>query len=77
MVNLPIGYPDKQVTPFGGMGLMKRFIDRTGIRDFMRGLGSAPSTIKPGLWSLAYHRVILVGYMDRGEQVHTLWLASL
>ena len=38
MVNLPIGYSDKQVTPFGGMGLMKRFIDRTGIRDFMRGL---------------------------------------
>ena len=38
MVNLPIEYSDKQVTPFGGMGLMKRFIDRTGIRDFMRGL---------------------------------------
>ena len=38
MVNLPIGYSDKQVTPFGGMSLMKRFIDQTKIRDFMSGL---------------------------------------
>ena len=35
MVNLPIEYSDKQVTPFGGMSLMKRFIDQTGIRDFL------------------------------------------
>lgn len=33
MVNLPIEYSDKQVTPFGGMSLMKRFIDQTGIRE--------------------------------------------
>lgn len=33
MVNLPIEYSDKQVTPYGGMSLMKRFIDQTGIRD--------------------------------------------
>ena len=33
MVNLPIEYSDKKVTPFGGMSLMKRFIDQTGIRD--------------------------------------------
>jgi hypothetical protein len=26
MVNLPIEYSDKPVTPFGGMALMKRFI---------------------------------------------------
>ena len=38
MVNLPIEYSDKQVTPFGGMSLMKRFIDQTKIRDFMSGL---------------------------------------
>ena len=31
MVNLPIEYSDKPVTPFGGMALMKRFIDQTGI----------------------------------------------
>ena len=33
MVNLPIEYPDKQVTPFGGMSLMKRFLDQTNIRE--------------------------------------------
>ena len=31
MVNLPIEYSDKPVTPFGGMALMKRFIDKVGI----------------------------------------------
>jgi len=24
------------VTPFGGMALMKRFVDQTGIREFLR-----------------------------------------
>ncbi len=38
MVNLPIEYSTKQVTPFGGMSLMKRFIDQTGIRDFLGNL---------------------------------------
>lgn len=38
MVNLPIEYSDKQVTPFGGMSLMKRFIDRTQIRDKIKSL---------------------------------------
>ena len=33
MVNLPIEYSDKQVTPFGGMSLMKRFVDQLGIRE--------------------------------------------
>jgi hypothetical protein len=33
MVNLPIEYSDKPVTPFGGMVLMKRFLDQTGIRE--------------------------------------------
>ena len=27
MVNLPIEYSDKKVTPFGGMSLMKCFVD--------------------------------------------------
>ncbi len=35
MVNLPIEYSDKPVTPFGGRALMKRFIDPTGIRDHL------------------------------------------
>lgn len=33
MVNLPIEYTDKHVTPFGGMSLMKRFIDQIQIRE--------------------------------------------
>ena len=33
MVNLPIEYSDKQVTPFGGMSLMKRFVEQLGIRE--------------------------------------------
>ena len=33
MVNLPISFSDKQVTPFGGMSLLKHFIDKTGIRE--------------------------------------------
>lgn len=32
MVNLPIEYSSKPVTPFGGMSLMKRFVDQVGIR---------------------------------------------
>ncbi|MBK8091459.1 MAG: transposase [Verrucomicrobiaceae bacterium] len=35
MVNLPIEYSDKPVTPFGGMALMKRFVDQTGIREHL------------------------------------------
>jgi Transposase DDE domain group 1 len=35
MVKLPIEYSDKPVTPFGGMALMKRFIDQTGIREHL------------------------------------------
>ena len=33
MVNLPIEYSEKPVTPFGGMALMKRFLDQVGIRE--------------------------------------------
>lgn len=35
MVNLPIEYSNKPVTPFGGMSLMKRFLDQTHIREFL------------------------------------------
>lgn len=38
MVNLPIEYSDKAVTPFGGMALMKRFLDAVGIRDKLKEL---------------------------------------
>lgn len=33
MVNLPIEYSDKPVTPFGGMAVMKRFLDQVGVRE--------------------------------------------
>lgn len=35
MVNLAIEYSDKPVTPFGGMTLMKRFVDQTGTREHL------------------------------------------
>jgi hypothetical protein len=35
MVNLPIEYSDKAVTPFGGMSLLKRLLDQTQIRDYL------------------------------------------
>jgi hypothetical protein len=59
MVNLPIEYSNKQVTPFGGMSLMKRFIDQTGIRDYLGTLdlphpgsnrGYCPTQIIESFW---------------------------
>lgn len=59
MVNLPIEYSDKPVTPFGGMSLMKRFVDQTGIRDFLGSLdlplpgsnrGYDPADIVESFW---------------------------
>ncbi len=38
MVNLPIEYSDKPVTPFGGMALLKRFVDLSGVRECLRRL---------------------------------------
>ena len=35
MVNLPIEYSNKKVTPFGGMSLMKRFVDSIGLREHL------------------------------------------
>jgi len=35
MVNLPIEYSDKPVTPFGGMALIKHFIGQTGLREHL------------------------------------------
>lgn len=59
MVNLPIEYSDKSVTPFGGMSLLKRFIDKIKVDDFLEGLplpqpgsnrGYAPSDIVKSFW---------------------------
>jgi len=38
MVNLTIEFSDKKVTPFGGMTLMKHFVDSLGIREKLRTL---------------------------------------
>lgn len=38
MVNLPIEFSDKKVTPFGGMSLMKHFLDSIKIEDKLRQL---------------------------------------
>ena len=38
MVNLPIGFSDKQAIPFGGMSLMKRFVNQTEIREYINSL---------------------------------------
>jgi hypothetical protein len=35
MVNLPTEYSDNQVTPFGGMSLMKSFLNQTKFREFL------------------------------------------
>ncbi|MFM8739887.1 MAG: hypothetical protein ACKOC0_06745, partial [Cytophagales bacterium] len=59
MVNLPIEYSDKQVTPFGGMSLMKRFLDQTNIREQLEALnlpqpgsnrGYAPTHVIESFW---------------------------
>lgn len=59
MVDLPIEYSDRQVTPYGGMSLMKRFADATGIRDFLHTVnlpmpgsnrGYDPVRIVEGFW---------------------------
>lgn len=59
MVNLPIEYSDKAVTPFGGMSLMKRFVDQVGIREFLQDLdlprpgsnrGYDPAEIVESFW---------------------------
>jgi len=38
MVNFPVEFSGKKVTPFGGMSLMKRFVDSLGIREKLKEL---------------------------------------
>ena len=75
MVNLPIEYSDKQVTPYGGMSLMKRFIDQTGIREHLKSLdlphpgsnrGYAPEHIVESFWLSIWTRA--------SRYVHCDWL---
>lgn len=59
MVNLPIEYSDKHVNPFGGINFLKRFVDQTGIIDYLEELdlshpdsnrGYAPQYIIESFW---------------------------
>jgi len=49
MVNLAVEFSDKKVTPFGGMSLMKRFVDALGIRENAQGTSIATRWLQPSL----------------------------
>ena len=75
MVNLPIEYSDKAVTPFGGMSLMKRFIDKVGIREYLQELplpepgsnrGYDPAQIIESFW--------LGIWTEASRYIHCDWL---
>lgn len=81
MVNLPIEYSDKPVTPFGGMTLMKRFLDQSGVRECLRGLnlpqgGSNraydPVQIVEGFWLGIWTGASRYIHCDWLRQDHTL-----
>lgn len=38
MVNLPIEYSGKPFTPYGGMSLMKRFVEQPEIKEYLSSL---------------------------------------
>lgn len=58
MVNLPISYLDKQVTPFGGMSLIKRFLDQTAV--VVWSLCKKPLTILLKVKKLVLYELIVV-----------------
>ncbi|WP_057940415.1 IS1380 family transposase [Algoriphagus resistens] len=75
MVNLPIEYSDKPVPPFGGMSLMKRFLDQTGIKEYLSTLdlpqpgsnrGYDPADIVTSFW--------LSIWTGASRYVHCDWL---
>jgi len=75
MVNLPIEYSDKKVTPFGGMSLMKRFVDSIQIRDALSTLdlpekgsnrGYEPNHIIESFW--------LSIWTGASRYIHADWL---
>ena len=75
MVNLPIEYSDKPVTPFGGMSLMKRFLDQTAIKEYLSTLdlpqpgsnrGYDPADIVTSFW--------LSIWTGASRYVHCDWL---
>ncbi len=77
MVNLPIEYSDKAVTPFGGMSLMKRFIDQTEIREYLQDIslpqpgsnrGYAPEHVIESFW--------LSIWTGASRYIHCDWLRN-
>lgn len=77
MVNLPIEYSDKPVTPFGGMSLMKRFLDQTKIREQLDSLnlpqpgsnrGYDPKHVIESFW--------LSIWTGASRYIHCDWLRS-
>jgi len=85
MVNLPIAYSSKPVTPFGGMSLMKRFIDKVGIRSKLCSLnlpspksnrGYDPKQIVEsfwlGIWTGA-SRYIHCDWLRRDTVLHSIF----
>ena len=74
-VNLPIEYSDKPVTPFGGMRVMKEFIDKIGIREHLKELelpqpgsnrGYKPEEVIESFW--------LNVWTGASRYVHCNWL---
>jgi hypothetical protein len=75
MVNLPIEFSDKKVTPFGGMSLMKRFVDSLGIREKLRELplpqGGSNRAYKPEQIIESFWLSIWTG---ASRYIHADWL---
>lgn len=75
MVNLPIEYSDKKVTPFGGMSLMKRFIDQTGIRDQLSELDLPQSGSNAGYTSTHIIEAFWLSiWTGASRYIHCDWL---
>lgn len=85
MVNLPIEYSSKSVTPFGGMSLMKRFVDQTGIREALDVLplpnkgsnaGYDPKVIVESFWLSIWtgaSRYIHCDWLRHDETLHSIF----
>jgi len=75
-VNLPIEYSDKPVTPFGGMALMKRFIDQVGIREYLGELDLPQPGSNRGYTSVEIVESFWLKHLDGCEPLCALQLAQ-
>ena len=71
MLKVPIKYSDKAVSAFGGMQLMKNFVDKTGILNRLSKvdlpLGGSNRSYDPVKLIEAYGQ-----YLSRGESLQSL-----